>query len=111
MVAGLNLKRPKNRHFLASTSTMSQETGQKMVLVALNCQDLVTMQISRLGGKLFSPEPVDRLRVVPYFSSGIVERAKRERTCRLFSRGVIFTRARVSLALPSLRKNGGLLVV
>ena len=28
-----------------------------------------------------------------------------------FSRGVIFTRAHVSLALPSLRKNGGLLVV
>ena len=31
--------------------------------------------------------------------------------CRLFSRGVIFTRARVSLALLSLRQNGGLLVV
>ena len=31
--------------------------------------------------------------------------------CRLFSRGVIFTRARVSVALLSLRKNGGLLVV
>ena len=30
---------------------------------------------------------------------------------RLFSRGVIFTRARVSLALLFLRKNGGLLVV
>ena len=30
--------------------------------------------------------------------------------CRLFSRGVIFTRARVFLALLSLRKNGGLLV-
>ena len=30
--------------------------------------------------------------------------------CRFFSRGVIFTRARVSLALLSLRKNGGLLV-
>ena len=29
----------------------------------------------------------------------------------LFSRGVIFTRARVSLALLSLRKNGGPLVV
>ena len=27
--------------------------------------------------------------------------------CRLFSRGVIFTPARVSLALLSLRKNGG----
>ena len=34
-----------------------------------------------------------------------------DRACRLFSRGVIFTRARVSLALLSLRKNGGLLVV
>ena len=31
--------------------------------------------------------------------------------CRLFSRGVIFTRARVSLALLSLRKNGELPVV
>ena len=31
--------------------------------------------------------------------------------CRVFSRGVIFTRARVSHALLSLRKNGGLLVV
>ena len=107
-----------------------------------------------------------RLRVVPHFSSEIVEQAKRERAwkspharkgdtrrgerkmrdyrqspsfwtnallsqrktliglcfvcspsffslraaCRHFSRGVIFTRARVSLALLSLRKNGGLLV-
>ena len=36
-----------------------------------------------------------RLRVVPHFSSGIVERTKRERAwaCRLFSRGVIFKRA------------------
>ena len=31
--------------------------------------------------------------------------------CRLFSRGVIFIPARVSLVLLSLRKNGGLLVV
>ena len=73
-----------------------------------------------------------RLRVVPHFSSGIVEREKRERAwkslhtrkgdtrrgekkipaaCSLFPRGVIFTRARVSLALLSLKKNGGLLVV
>ena len=36
---------------------------------------------------------------------------RRHATCRLFSRGVIFTRARVLLALLSLRKNGGLLVV
>ena len=81
---------------------------------------------------LCSPPYKDRLRVVPHFSSGIVERAKRERAwkspharkgdtrrgerkifslpaaCRLF---LIFTRARVSLALLSLRKNGGLLVV
>ena len=58
-----------------------------------------------------------RLRVVPHFSSGKVERAKLERACksphasRLFSRGVIFKRARVSLALLSLRNNRGLLVV
>ena len=74
-----------------------------------------------------------RLRVVPHFSSGIVEQAKRERAwkspharkgdtrrgerimlpaaCRFFSRGMIFKRARVSHALLSPRKNGGLLVV
>ena len=75
-----------------------------------------------------------RLRVVPHFPSGIVERAKRECTwkspngereiwgttdkafhspaaSRLFSRLVIFTRARASLALLSLRENEGLLVV
>ena len=55
------------------------------------------------------------LRVVPHFSSGIVERAKHERAlpaaCRLFSRAVIFTPVRVWHALLSLRKNGGLLVV
>ena len=65
--------------------------------------------------------PVDsaiRLRAVPHFSSGIVERAKRERAWKSrharkgdTRRGVIFTRARVSFALLSLRKNGGLLVV
>ena len=36
---------------------------------------------------------------------------RRHAACRLFSREVIFTRAHVSLALLSLRKNGGLLVV
>ena len=35
---------------------------------------------------------------------------RRHAACRLFSIGVIFTRACVSLALLSLRKNGGLLV-
>ena len=61
---------------------------------------------------------VARLRVVPHFSSGIRERAKRERAWKSpharkgdMRRGVIFTRARVSLALLSLRRNGGLLVV
>ena len=67
---------------------------------------------------------VFRLRVVPHFSPGIVERAKRERagkspherkgdTRRVspFLAWVIFTRDRVSLALLSRRKNGGLLVV
>ena len=58
------------------------------------------------------------LRVVHNFSSGIVERAKRERALKSpcarkgdTRRGVILTRASVSLALLSLRKNGGLLVV
>ena len=36
---------------------------------------------------------------------------RRHAACRLFSLGVIFSRAGVSLALLSLRKNGGLLVV
>ena len=80
---------------------------------------------------LFGIYLLSRLRVVPHFSSGIVERGKRERAwksphategdtrwgerkksffflpaaCRLFSRGVFFTPARVSLALLSLRKN------
>ena len=55
-----------------------------------------------------------RLRVVPHFSSGIIERAKRERPWKsphARKGGVILTRARVSLALLSLRKNEGLLVV
>ena len=76
-----------------------------------------------------------RLRVVPHFSSGIVEQrnasarenhptrekatrgGEREKffslptACRLFSRRVIFMCTRVSLALLSLRKNGGLLVL
>ena len=39
----------------------------------------------------------------------IIPREKRQHTaCRLFSRAVIFTRARLSLALLSLRKNGDL---
>ena len=76
----------------------------------------------------------NRLRVVPHFSSGIVERAKRKRAWKSalarkgdtrreegkivsprrvspFLAWVIFTRDRVSLALLSLRKNGGILVV
>ena len=76
--------------------------------------------------KTFSCYLPCRLRVVPHLSPGIVERAKRERVWKSlharkgytrrdgvspFSRGVIFTRARVSLALLSMRKNGGLLVV
>ena len=36
---------------------------------------------------------------------------RRHTACRLFLREVIFTRTYVSLALLSLRKNGGLLVV
>ena len=58
-----------------------------------------------------------RLRAVHHFSSRIVERVKRERAWKSpharkgDTRGVIFTRARVSRALLSLRKNEGLLVV
>ena len=76
----------------------------------------------------------NRLRVVPHFPSGIVERAKCERAWKSalarkgdtrreegkivsprrvspFLAWVIFTRDCVSLALLSLRKNGGILVV
>ena len=59
-----------------------------------------------------------RLRAVPHFSSGIVERAKCKSAWKSphvrkgDTRGVIFTRASsVSHVLLSLRKNGGLLVV
>ena len=67
----------------------------------VTCDVLTTCNIPASAGSL-------RLRVVPHFSSGKVEQAKRERAwksphaCRLFSRGEIFTRARFSLALLSL---------
>ena len=51
--------------------------------------------------------PLLRLRVFPHFPSFFSLPA----ACRLFSRGLIFTRAHVLLALLSLRKNGRLLVV
>ena len=63
----------------------------------VTCDVLTTCNIPASAGSL-------RLRVVPYFSSRIVEQAKSERAwksahaCRLFSRGEIFTRARVSIA-------------
>ena len=79
---------------------------------------------SLLGGELVGVESTSwwRFRLTtssPTFSSVIVEVEKRERAfkitprekCCLFSRGMIFTRARVSLSLLSLRKSGGLLVV
>ena len=52
-----------------------------------------------------------RLRVVPQFSSGIVERAKHEGASKSPHVRKRFTCARVSLSLLCLRKNGGLLVV
>ena len=55
---------------------------------------------------------VSRLRIVPHFSSGIVEKAKRERAENHPTREkATRVRPRVSLALLSLEKNGGLLVV
>ena len=65
------------------------------------------MAVSACGFRFFVDslsKKICRLRVVLHFSSGIVERAKRGRAwksphaCRLFSRGVILTRARVSHA-------------
>ena len=47
---------------------------------------------------------------ITHTRKGDTRRGERK-MCRLFSRGVIFTPARVSLTLLSLRKNGGLLVV
>ena len=77
-----------------------------------------------LGGELVVVESTSwwRLRLTtsspPFFLSDSRGRETRARVkitprekCCLFSRGVIFTRARVSLAVLSLRKNGGLLVV
>ena len=55
---------------------------------------------------VFNPIRSIRLRVVPHFSS---RDSRASETRARVSRGVIFTRA--SLALLSLRKNGGLLVV
>ena len=63
------------------------------------------------GCTLHTPKSVDRegskawaLSVVPHFFS-------LPAACRLFSSGVIFTPAHVSLALLSLKKNGGLLMI
>ena len=68
-----------------------------------------------LSQKVFVSFSRPRLRVVPHFPSGIVERAKRERVIflspRRVSRGLIFTPARVSLALLSWMENEGLLLV
>ena len=62
--------------------------------------------------KLNNPKPLLSRIEELYFSKDVKENAlASERKSRLFSRGVILTRARVSHALLSLRKNGGLLVV
>ena len=109
-----------------SSSARASRLFLYISLTSLHDYDVKIPNFMFYGGR----EHKTRLRVVPHFSSGIVERANREHTwrsphararkgsffslpaaCRLFSRGVIFTRARVSQALLSLRKNGGLLVV
>ena len=68
-----------------------------------------------LSQKVFVSFSQPRLRVVPHFPLGIVEQAKRERLIflspRRVSSGLIFTPARVSLALLSLMENEGLLLV
>ena len=93
-------------------------TGHQYVIFTLVSQTSFRGQTSGGAAKCRA-----RLRVFPHLSSGIVERAKRKRvkitprekgdTLRVspFSRGVIFTRARVSLAPLPLRTSGGLLVV
>ena len=69
--------------------------------------DTEELKLTRIsGGECRQTSP----KVVDYKQSPQATRGG-ERTCRLFSRGVIFTRARVALSLLSLRKNGGLLVV
>ena len=116
---------PKNYEFL-----------KKLKKKTINHSISTNLQVAQSENSVLNKTPFHsfRLRVVPLFSSGIVERAKRERAwksphvrkgdtrrgerffslpaaCLLFSREVIFTRDRVSLALLSLRNNGGLLVV
>ena len=68
---------------------------------------------------IFAAYFILRVRDTAYCFSAVIVSGRRDlpseagtlAACRLFSHGVIFTRARVSLALLSMRKNGGLLVV
>ena len=90
-------------------------TGQREGSMKSNEGMVEGVTAASRSGKMNQPK--SRLRVVPHFSSGIVEQAhvkitpREKRRHAFFSRGAIFTRARVSLALLFLRKNGGLLVV
>jgi len=85
----------------------------RKIFTEISVQMVSAQSVGRLGteGK---KEIIARLRVVLYFPSRIVERAKCERASESpiarkapFSRGVIFTRASVSLAPLSLRENKG----
>ena len=86
------------------TENQFTEISVQMVSAQSGC-------VGRLG-KEGKKEIIARLRVVLHFPSRIVERGKCERASKLpiarkapFSREVIFTRARVSLAPLSLREN------
>ena len=77
---------------------------------------IISVFISTVAKKLNGFPVVERANVGVRENHPTREKATRggqreKNACHLYSRGVIFTHARVSLALLSLRKNEGLLVV
>ena len=98
--------RPRKKYQYHLTENQFTEISVQMVSAQSEC-------IGRLG-TVGKKEIIARLRVVLYFLSRIVERAKCKRASKSpiarkapFSRGVIFTCACVSLAPLSLRENKG----
>ena len=93
-----------------SGSRFAQSCATKFLIVKWTIDDSTSDFVTNSYGECLDSS---RLRVVSHFSSGIGRASKMRgrvkitpRNTRLFSHGVIFTRASVSLALLSLRKNG-----
>ena len=129
---GFSPTRPTERE----RGRVGENPGNEVVVTAVNegwqknsslCRvDSSSVHNIQMGGKLYYLNAF-RQHAVFLFSKSIEQSAcdwrrlarlpslflrdSRASETRLFSRGVIFTPARVSLALLSLRKNGGLLVV